>query len=65
MVWAKDFFVVFIIETWTNEARLVLVHDRLNFKKKIVAPKRNKVGGLVIFWKEDFNLQLRLFLRIT
>lgn len=65
MVWAKDFFVVFIIETWTNEARLVLVHDRLNFKKKIVAPKRNKVGGLVIFWKEDFDLQLRLFLRIT
>lgn len=65
MVWAKDFSVVFIIETWTNEARLVLVHDRLNFKKKIVAPKRNKVGGLVIFWKEDFDLQLRLFLRIT
>lgn len=65
MVWAKDFSVVFIIETWTNEARLVLVHDRLNFKKKIVASKRNKVGGLVIFWKEDFDLQLRLFLRIT
>lgn len=65
MVWAKDFSVVFIIETWTNEARLVLVHDRLNFKKKIVAPKRNKVWGLVIFWKEDFDLQLRLFLRIT
>ena len=61
MVWVKDHSVVFIAKTWTNDARLVLVHDRLNFKNKFVAPKRNKAGGLVIFWKEDFDLTIESF----
>ena len=61
MVWAKNLFVVFIAETWTNEARPVLVHDHLNFKNKFMAPKRNKARGLVIFWKEDFDLTIKTF----
>ena len=51
MVWAKDPSVVFIVETWTDEARLIFVQDKMKFKHKFVAPRRNKVGGLVIFWK--------------
>ena len=58
MVWEKDPFIVFLTETWTNEARLVLIQDRIKFKHKFVAPRRNKVGGLVIFWKEDFDLTI-------
>ena len=61
MVWVKDPSIVFIAKTWMNEARLVLVHDRLNFKNKFVAPNRNKAGGLVIFWKEDFDLTIESF----
>ena len=61
MVRAKDPSVVFIAETWTNEARLILVQDKIKFKHTFVAPIRNKAGGLVIFWKEDFDLNIETF----
>ena len=61
MVWAKDPSVVFLAETWTDEVRLVLVQDRLKMKNKFIAPRRNKTGGLVIFWKEDFDLTIETF----
>ena len=52
---------MFLAETWTDEARLVLVQDWLKMKNKFIAPKRNKTGGLVIFWKEDFDLTIETF----
>ena len=61
MVWEKDPSVVFLAETWTDEVRLVLVQDRLKMKNKFIAPRRNKTGGLVIFWKEDFDLTIETF----
>ena len=61
MVWAKDPSVVFLIETWTDEERLNRVQDRLKFKHKFIALRRNKSRGLVIFWKEDFDLTIETF----
>ena len=61
MVWAKDPSVVFLAETWTDEARLVFVKERLKMKNKFVAPRRNKTRCLMIFWKEDFNLTVETF----
>ena len=61
MVRAKDPSIVFIVETWTDETRLVLLQDKMKFKHKFMAPRRNKVGGLVIFWKEDFDLNIETF----
>ena len=61
MVRAKDPSVVFIAETWTDEARLTLVQDKMKFKNKFVARRRNKAGGLAIFWKEDFDLNIVTF----
>ena len=63
MVRAKDPSVVFIAETWTDEARLVLVlvQEKIKFKNKFIAARRNKAGGLVIFWKEDFDLTIETF----
>ena len=58
---AKDPSTVFIAKTWMDEARLALVHDCLKFKNKFVAPRRNKSRGLVIFWKEDFDLTIETF----
>ena len=52
---------MFIAETWTDEARLILVQDKIKFKHKFAAPRRNKAGGLVIFWKEDFDLNIETF----
>ena len=61
MVWAKDPSIVFLAETWTDEARLTHIQDRLKFKNKFVAPRRHKVGGLVIYWKEEFDLTIEIF----
>ena len=41
MVWAKDPSVVFIAEIWMDEARLVLVQEKITFKNKFIAPRRN------------------------
>ena len=61
LVWAKDPSFVFLAKTWTNEARLCQVQDRLKFKNKFVGPRRNKVRGLVVFWKEKFDLMVETF----
>ena len=61
MVWEKDPSVVFLAETWTDEARLMLVKEHLKMKNKFVAPRRNKTRCLVIFWKEDFDLTVETF----
>ena len=61
MVWAKDPSIVFLAETWTGEARLTHIQDRLKFKNKFVAPRRHRVGGLVIYWKEEFDLTIEIF----
>ena len=52
---------MFLAEKWTDEARLMLVNERLKMKNKFVAPRRNKTGCLVIFWKEDFDLIVETF----
>ena len=33
----------------------------MDFKNMLEVPRRNKVGGLVIFWKEDFDLSIETF----
>ena len=61
LVWAKDPAVMFLAETWTNKDRLVQVQRRIEFKNMIEVPRRNKAGGFVIFWKEDFDLSIENF----
>ena len=61
LVWAKDPSVVFIVKTWTDKARLEQVKRRIQFKNLFEVPRRNKVGGLALFSKEDFNLDIETF----
>ena len=49
LVWAKDPSVVFLAETWMGEVRLILIQDRLKFKQRFIAPRRNKSRGLVMY----------------
>ena len=58
LVWAKDPFIVFLAETWSNEARLILIQDRLKFKHRFITPRRNKSRGLVMYWKEEVDLTI-------
>ena len=41
MVWEKDPSIVLIAETWMDKARLVLVQEKIKFKNKFIAPRRN------------------------
>ena len=61
MVRAKDTSVVFIIETWTDKARLERIQRKIQFKHLFESPRRDKAGGLAIFWKEDFPLDIETF----
>ena len=61
LVWAKDPSVVFLAETWTDKARLEQVQRRIQFKNLFEVPRKNKAGGLAIFWKEGFPLNIETF----
>ena len=52
---------MFIAEIWTDRARLELVQSKIQFKYMFEVPRRNKVGGLVLFWKEEFKLDIETF----
>lgn len=51
-------FIVFIVETWTYEARLNLVQRNIDFDHKWVVPKEGRGGDLVHFWKSIVNLRV-------
>ena len=61
MVWAKDPSIMFIIETWTDKARLEIVQIKIQFKHMFEVPRRNKAKDLLFFWKEDFKLDMETF----
>ena len=54
VVTAKAPAVVFLVETLADEARLDYVKDRIRFDKKFVVQRVHKGGGLVLYWKNDF-----------
>ena len=56
LVQAKNPFVVFIAETWTDDARLKDVKRKIQFDNMFVVPRANRGGGLVLFWKESIEV---------
>ena len=60
-MWAKVPSIVFLVETWIDKARLILIQDCLKFKHRFMAPRRNNSGGLVMYWKEEFYLTIVTF----
>lgn len=52
---------MFIAKTCTDKARLERVQRKIQFKYMFESPRRDKAGGLAIFWKEDFNLDIETF----
>jgi hypothetical protein len=41
-----------------DEDRLEVLRCRFNFSNKFVVKRINKGGGLVLFWRQDFNLSI-------
>ncbi|XP_065630503.1 uncharacterized protein LOC136067946 [Quercus suber] len=58
MIQAKDPFVVFLVETLADEARLDTVQQSIDYEHKWVVPKEGRGGGLVLFWKSIANLEM-------
>ena len=52
---------MFIAKIWTDKDRIVQVQRRIDFKNMLEVPRRNKVGGLVIFWTEYSDLSIETF----
>ena len=58
MVRAKDPFVIFLAETWVDEARLKNVLRKIKFENMFIAPRSNKGGGLVLYWRESIDVMV-------
>ena len=57
----KDPAAVFIIETWLDDDHLEVIRCKLSFANKFVVLRRNRDGGLVLFWKCDLALTIQSF----
>ena len=49
LVRAKDPFAVFLVKTWTDEARLKSVLRKIEFENIFIAPRQNGGGGWCCF----------------
>ena len=50
--------IVFLLETWPNEAWLVRIGCRLGFDGNFVAKGETLGGGLVLFWKFALSISV-------
>ena len=53
---AKDPTIMFLAETWVDEARLKSVLRKIKFKNMFVAPRQNRGGGLALFWRDSIDV---------
>ena len=49
---------MYMAGTWLDEFRLVGLHDSLRFGHHHGVARVSRGGGLVLFWKKDFDLQV-------
>ena len=49
---------VFLAETWLDDIRLSGIRDSLRFGHYHGVSRLTRGGGLVMFWKKDFDLQV-------
>ena len=58
LVRAKDPSVVFLAETLTDDARLEVIQNSINFDHRWVVPRVGRSGGLVLYWRSSINLSI-------
>ena len=58
---AKDPSVMFLAETWSDEARLKDIKRKLEFDQVFIVPRENRGGGLALFWKNSINITVETF----
>ena len=58
LVQVKAPLLVFLAETWADEARLNYVKDRIRFDQKFFVGRINKGGGLALFWRDGIEVDV-------
>ena len=58
MIRAKDPSVVFIAETWADEARLKDIQRQIEFENLFFVERNNKGGGLALYWRNSLDLSI-------
>ena len=58
LVQAKARSLVFLVGTWADEARLNYVQSRIQFDQKFFVERINRGGGLVLFWKNEIEVDV-------
>ena len=56
---AKAPSLVFLAKTWADEARLNYVQSRIQFDQKFFVERINRGGGLVLFWKNEIEVDVK------
>ena len=47
---------MFLAKTWVDEARLKNVLRKIKFENMFIAPRSNRGGGLVLYWRESIDV---------
>ncbi|XP_023898513.1 uncharacterized protein LOC112010404 [Quercus suber] len=58
IVRAQDPSILFLAETWADNARLVKLCDELNFEEKWVVERVTRAGGLALLWKNSISIKV-------
>ena len=58
---AEDLAAVFLAETWLDETRLKGLCNILKMKNVFGVSRITRGGGLALFWRQDFDLQVKNF----
>ena len=61
MVRVKDLSVMFLAETWANEARLKDVKRKIQFENMFESPRTTREGELVLLWKSLVYISIECF----
>jgi len=62
LIRAKDPFVVFLAETWANEAKLKEVQRNIKFDNLFYMERNPRGGGgLALYWKNSINVHVDSF----
>ena len=59
IIQTKNPSVIFLAETLTDDARLELVQQNINFDHRWVVPREGRGRGLVLFWNSTINLKIK------
>ena len=61
MIRAKDPSVVFLAETWADEARLQEIKLKIEFDNLFFVERNNRGGGLALCWRNSIDVHVDTF----